>query len=197
MRKTTLAALVLAAAACGRADNGQGGGATEAAARLGGCTQEEPGTIAVAGRAVHGLDRTQTAGDAAEGRFAVTITCMTPGAGGSAVALILPNLQDSLPPAGRYRIHAPGVLPPRDGLARLAWAQALVPTSNGLAYRAMGGELVIEKVERGVIVGSYLLALERAPEAEPRGPDRLVLGGAFEAPRGRTTRDGDSPGGGR
>ena len=196
MRKTTLAALVVAAAACGGADTDKAG-AAEPVARAGGCTQEEPGTIAVAGSAVHGLDRTQTAEDAAEGRFAVTITCMTPGAGGSAVALILPNLRDSLPPAGRYHIHAPGVVPPRDGLARLAWAQALVPASNGLTYRGMGGELVIEKVERGVIVGSYLVALERAPEAEQRGPDRLVLGGGFEAPRGRTTPGGDTSRGGR
>lgn len=197
MRKKTLAAIVLAAAACGRAAPDTLDRAAEAAAGLGRCTQEEPGTAAVEGNAVYAVDRTPTAGDAAEGRFAAMVTCTTPGVGGSAVALILPNLRDSLPPPGRYRIHVPGVVPARDSLARLAWAQALVPATDGLTYRGMGGELVIEKVEGGALVGSYLVALERAPEAEARGPARLVLGGGFAAPRGRGARHGEARGAGR
>ena len=123
------------------------------------------------------------------------ITCTTPGPGGSAVALILPNLTDSLPQPGRYRIHPPGVLPARDSLARLGWAEALVPATQGLTYRGMGGELVIEKVESGALVGSYLVALERAPEVEARGPAKLVLGGGFAAPRNRLPAAAAAPGG--
>ena len=175
--------LLAAAAACGRGDAATP--ENDTAAALGTCTQEEPGTPPVDGNALYALDRTATAGGAAEGRFAAMITCTTPGPGGSAVALILPNLTDSLPRPGRYRIHAPGVLPSRDSLARLGWAEALVPATHGLTYRGMGGELVIEKVEDGALVGSYLVALERAPEAEARGPEKLVLGGGFAAPRNR------------
>ena len=148
MRNSFYAVLLLAAAAaCGRGDRATP--ENDTASALGTCTQEEPGTPPVDGNALYAVDRTATAGGAAEGRFAAMITCTTPGPGGSAVALILPNLTDSLPRPGRYRIHAPGVLPARDSLARLGWAEALVPATHGLTYRGMGGELVIERVEDG------------------------------------------------
>jgi hypothetical protein len=196
MRNSFYAVLLLAAAAaCGRGDRATP--ENDTAASLGTCTQEEPGTPPVDGNALYAVDRTATAGGAAEGRFATMITCTTPGPGGSAVALILPNLTDSLPRPGRYRIHAPGVLPARDSLARLAWAEAMFPATHGLTYRGMGGELVIEKVEDGALVGSYLVALERAPEAEARGPEKLVLGGGFAAPRNRRPLGAAQPGAGQ
>lgn len=100
MRNSFYAVLLLAAAAaCGRGDRATP--QNDTATALGTCTQEEPGTPPVDGNALYAVDRTATAGGAAEGRFAAMITCTTPGQGGSAVALILPNLTDSLPRPGR------------------------------------------------------------------------------------------------
>lgn len=197
MRLATIAVLLVAATACGPRDPDARARQVDAAAGLGRCTQEEPGTAPVEGQAVFYMDRTPTAAGVAVGRFAAMLTCMTPGPSGTAITLVLPNLPDSLPRPGRYRIQAPGVVPARDQVTRLAWAEALVPAAEGLTYRGMGGELVIEKEESGALVGSYLVAFERAPEAPDRGPARLVLGGGFAAPRNRLPLETALPGGRR
>lgn len=197
MRIATTAVLLIAATACGPRDPDARARAADAAAGLGRCTQEEPGTAPVEGQAVFYMDRTPTAGDVPVGRFAAMLTCMTPGPAGTAITLVLPNLPDSLPRPGRYGIQAPGVVPARDQVTRLGWAEALVPAAEGLTYRGMGGEMVIEKEESGALVGSYLVAFERAPEAPDRGPARLVLGGGFAAPRNRLPLETALPGGRR
>jgi len=189
--RTTSATLLLCAVtlSCRRTDPETRARQAEAAAGLGRCTQEEPGSPTSHGHAVYTVDQTLTAGDAAEGGFAAILTCMTPGPSGSAVTLLLPNLADSIPVSGRYRILEPGAVGDRAELARAGWAEARIPALGGLTYRAMGGELVIERVESGALVGSYLVALARAPDALERGPARLVLGGAFAAPRNRIKAD--------
>ena len=55
----------------------------------------------------------------------------------------------------------------------------------------------LEAEPGGGLVGSYLVAFERAPEAPARGPQRLVIGGAFAAPRNRLPRAAALPRGGR
>lgn len=197
MRIATIAVLLVAATGCRRIDPDARARQADAAAGLGRCTQEEPGTAPVEGQSVFYVDRTRTAANVAVGRFAAMLTCMTPGPSGTAITLLLPNLPDSLPRPGRYRIQAPGVVPARDSLARLGWAEAQVPARDGLTYRGMGGELVIEKEDSGGLVGSYLVAFERAPEAPERGPAKLVLGGGFAAPRNRLPLETALPGGHR
>ena len=73
----------------------------------------------------------------------------------------------------------------RDSLARLAWVEALIPGEDGTTYRGMGGELVLQEEPTGGLLGSFLVAFERAPEALAQGPARLVIGDAFAAPRNR------------
>lgn len=169
----------------------------QADAGLGTCTQEEPGTPARDGSAVFYVDRTETAGGTALGRHAAMLTCVTPGPGGAALTLVLPNLPDSLPRPGRYRVQAPGVIPEAASSVQLAWAETLIPTRNGIAYRGMGGEVVIETMAGREMVGSYLVAFERAAEGSARGPARLVLGGAFEARRNTLPRQTALPRPGR
>ena len=60
-----------------------------------------------------------------------------------------------------------------------------MPAADGITYRGMGGELVLEAEPGGGLVGSYPVAFERVPEAPARGPQRLVIGGTFAAPRNR------------
>jgi hypothetical protein len=188
------AALGVALAAC-HDDPDLGQRRAEAAAGLGRCSIEEPGSTPRQGQSVFYVDRTPTTGGSL-GRYAVMLTCMTPGPGGIAVTLVLPNLTDSLPAPARYRVLAPGaVLPPRV-LGRLGWAQAAIPAEEGTAYQGVGGEIVVERREDGGIVGSYLVALERAGEA-PAAPGRLVLGGAFAAPRNTLPLKAALPGPGR
>ncbi len=191
------AVLVLAASACRRADPDLRERRTEAEAGLGRCTQEEPGTPAKVGQTVFYVDRTRTAANREIGRYAAMLTCMRAGPAGTAVTLVLPNLSDTLPRPGRYHIQAPGLVPSPDSLAHLAWAEALVPALDGIPYRGMGGELVLEAKPGGGLVGSYLVAFERAPEAPARGPQRLVIGGAFAAPRNRLPLEAALPGGTR
>lgn len=198
MRTAAIAALVaLAGASCRRADPDLDARRAEAWAGLGRCTQEEPGTPARDGQSVFYLDRTPTTGDSVTGRFAAMLTCMTPGPSGTAITLVLPNLSDTVVRPGRYRVQAPGVVPGRDSLARLAWAEALIPADDGTTYRGMGGELVVKAEPSGGLLGSYLVALERAPEAPALGPARLVIGGAFAAPRNRLPLRAALPRGGR
>lgn len=191
-----IAALALGAG-CRPADPDLRERRAEADAGLGRCTQEEPGTPARDGQTVFYVDRTPTAGNGAVGRYAAMLTCQTPGPGGTAVTLVLPNLADSLPRPGRYRIQAPGVVPGSDSLAHLAWAEALVPAQDGITYRGMGGEMVLQEATAGGLLGSYLVAFERAAEAPARGPARLVIGGAFAAPRNRLPLETALPRGGR
>ncbi|HET6232197.1 MAG TPA: hypothetical protein VFE05_19135 [Longimicrobiaceae bacterium] len=177
--RSATAALMLVLAACHDPDFGQR--RAEASAGLGRCSIEEPGSTPRQGQSVFYVDRTATTGGTI-GRYAVMLTCMTPGAGGTAVTLVLPNLADSLPAAARYRVLAPGVVLPPKALGRIGWAEASIPAEDGTTYRGMGGEIVVERRQDGGIVGSYLVALERAGGA-PAAPARLVLGGAFAAPR--------------
>jgi hypothetical protein len=124
------------------------------------------------------------------------LTCMTPGPSGTAITLVLPNLSDTVVRPGRYRVQAPSVVPGRDSLARLAWAEAMIPAEDGIT-RGMGGELVLKAEPTGGLLGSYLVAFERAPEAPAQGPARLVIGGAFAAPRNRLPLRAALPRGGR
>lgn len=89
------------------------------------------------------------------------------------------------------------MVPAPDSLAHLAWAEALVPALDGITYRGIGGELVLEAKPGGGLVGSYLVAFERASEAPARGPLRLVIGSAFAAPRNRLPLETALPRGGR
>ncbi|HEU4455464.1 MAG TPA: hypothetical protein VFR81_20545 [Longimicrobium sp.] len=191
------AALLLTAAACQRADPDLGRRLAEAEAGLGRCTLEEPGTPAREAQAVFYVDRTPTADSGTVGRYAAMLTCMSPGPAGTAVTLVLPNLSDTLPRPGRYRVQAPGVVPAADSLVSLAWAEAIIPARDGITYRGMGGELVLREEPGGGLLGSYLVAFERAPEAPARGPARLVIGGAFAAPRNRLPLETALPRGGR
>ena len=191
------AALLLTAAACRRADPDLDRRRAEAAAGLGRCTLEEPGTPPREAQAVFYVDRTPTVQGDAVGRYAAMLTCMSPGPAGTAVTLVLPNLADTLPRPGRYRVQAPGVVPAADSVAQLAWAEALIPARDGITYRGMGGELVLREEPGGGLLGSYLVAFERAPEAPARGPARLVIGGAFAAPRNRLPLETALPRGGR
>jgi hypothetical protein len=154
----------------------------EADAGLGRCTQEEPGAPPKTGNSVFYVDHTATAGGSL-GSYAVMLSCLSPGPGGAAVTLIIPNLADSTARTGRYRVQPPGLVPPGAAAGSLAWAQAEIPARAGVTYRGMAGEVVVEKSDTGGLVGSYLLALERAPEAPQVGPGHLVLGGAFASPR--------------
>ena len=188
MARSIITLILLGAAACHR--GGEAAGDPRDAAGLGICTQEEPGTVTKSGQAVFQVDTTPTAAGARVGRFAIMLSCVSPGPAGAAVTMILPNLSDSVAAPGRYRVQGPGVVPAGDDLAELAWAEALIPTRNGITYRGMGGELVLEKAPTGGLVGSYLVAFERAPEVEHRGPAQLVIGGAFAATRNRLPRVG-------
>jgi hypothetical protein len=192
-----IAAALALAAGCRPADPDLRERRAEAEAGLGRCTQEEPGTPARDGQTVFYVDHTPTAANGALGRYAAMLTCRTPGPGGSAVTLVLPNLTDSLPRPGRYRIQAPGVVPDPNSLAHLAWAEALVPARDGITYRGTGGELVLQEAPAGGLLGSYLVGFERAAEAPARGPARLVIGGAFAAPRNRLPLEAALPRGGR
>jgi len=183
-RSATIAAALVLAAGCGKPDPELAARRAEAGAGLGRCTQEEPGSPPRLGSAVHYLDRTPTVESGPTGSYAAMLTCMTAGPAGTALTLVLPNLSDSTPPPGRYRIQPPGIAPAGESLSRLAWAEAVVPARDGLTYRGMGGELVLQAAPDGVLVGSYLVAYERT-EAPGRGPARLVIGGAFAAPRNR------------
>jgi hypothetical protein len=174
------AALALALAAC-HDDPDLGQRRAEAAAGLGRCSVEEPGGTPRQGQSVFYVDRTATRGSMV-GRYAVMLTCITPGTGGTAVTLVLPNLADSLPAPARYRVLAPGAVLPAKALERIGWAEASIPAQDGTTYRGMGGEIVVERQQDGGIVGSYLVALERAADV-PAAPERMVLGGAFAAPR--------------
>lgn len=191
------AALLFIAAACRPADADLGRRRAEAEAGLGRCTLEEPGTPTREAQAVFYVDRTPTAEGGAVGRYAAMLTCMSPGPAGIAVTLVLPNLADTLPRPGRYRVQAPGVVPTAVSLAQLAWAEALIPARDGITYRGMGGELVLREVPGGGLLGSYLVAFVRAPGAPARGPERLVIGGAFAAPRNRLPLETALPRGGR
>jgi hypothetical protein len=196
MRGFALASSLLVAASCGPGrDPDFRDRQAENAAGLGRCTQEEPGTLAKTGQAVYVLDRTPTTSDAPVGRYAIVLTCLTQGPAGSSVTLVLPNLTEQRPAPGRYRIQAPGVVPARTELARLAWAEAALPAENGVAYRGMGGELVLDPAgDADALVGSYLVAFERAAEAPGIGPARLVIGGAFAAPRNRLPKQAPAAG---
>ena len=157
----------------------------------------EPGTPPRDAQAVFYVDRTPTAANGAVGRYAAMLTCMSAGPAGTAITLVIPNLSDTLPRPGRYRVQAPGVVPAADSVAQLAWAEALIPARDGITYRGMGGELVLREEPGGGLLGSYLVAFERAPEAPARGPARLVIGGAFAAPRNRLPLETALPRGGR
>jgi hypothetical protein len=62
----------------------------------------------------------------------------------------------------------------------------------------MGGELVLEPTnDDDSLVGSYLVAFERAAEAPDAGPARLVVGGGFAAPRNRLRKQPEPKGTGR
>lgn len=198
MRRLVLTSTLLVTAACGRgADQDLRARRVDDAAGLGRCTQEEPGSLAKTGQAVFVLDRTPTTADVPVGRYAVVLTCVTQGPAGVSVTLVLPNLTEPRPAPGRYRVYAPGIVPGPRELPRLAWAEAAVPADNGVPYRGMGGELVLEPTnERDALVGSYLVAFERAAEAPDAGPARLVVGGGFAAPRNRLPKQPE-PGAGR
>lgn len=196
-RDAVLAAALLLTAACRPADPDLDQRRAEAEAGLGRCTLEEPGTPPRDAQAVFYVDRTPTAANGAVGRYAAMLTCISPGPAGTAVTLVLPNLSDTLPRPGRYRVQAPGVVPAADSVAQLAWAEALIPARDGITYRGMGGELVLREEPGGGLLGSYLVAFERAPEAPARGPARLVIGGAFAAPRNRLPLETALPRGGR
>ena len=182
--KRTLALPLIAVqlAGCGPHDPELRQRTAEADAGLGRCTQEEPSAPPKTGSSVFYVDHTATAGGSL-GSYAVMLSCLSPGPGGVAVTLIIPNLADSTARAGRYRVQPPGLVPQGAAPASLAWAQAEIPAQAGVTYRGMAGEIVLEQNGAGALVGSYLVALERAPEAPQAGPGRLVLGGAFAAPR--------------
>jgi len=182
MKHTLVIALIAAQlAGCGPHDPELRQRTAEAEAGLGSCTQEEPGSAPKPGNSVFYVDHTATSGGSL-GSYAVMLSCVSPGPGGVAVTLIMPNLADSAARPGRYRVQPPGLVP-QGAAASLAWAQAEIPARGGVTYRGMAGEVVLEKGDAGALVGSYLLALERAPEAPQVGPGRLVLGGAFASPR--------------
>lgn len=182
LNRLLLLPAAIALTACERPDGAEDG-AHLAAAGLGRCTMEEPALPTNDGQAVYYLDYTRTEASRRIGQYAAMLTCVTRGPSGSSITVILPNLSDSIPAAGRYRVQTPGVVPADSGLELLAWAEAQIPASAGTLYRGAAGEVIIQADPTGALVGSYLVALERAPESDQRGPRRLVLGGAFAAPR--------------
>lgn len=166
------AALLLTAAACRRADPDLDRRRAEAEAGLGRCTLEEPGTPAREAQAVFYVDRTPTADGGAVGRYAAMLTCMSPGPAGTAVTLVLPNLSDTLPRPGRYRVQAPGVVPAADSLVSLAWAEAIIPAGAGSPTAAWEGSSCCARSPAGGCWGatwSPSSAPPRRPRAGPRG----------------------------
>lgn len=182
-RKIFALVFLSAASACHPAGEKEGNPAE--GTTLGICTQEEPSAVAKQGHAVFTVDTVPTPGGSPVGRFALVVSCVSPGPAGAAVTVVLPNLSDSIASPGRYRVHGPGIVPQGEGLSQMAWAEAVIPTEHGVTYRGMGGELVLEKAPQGGLIGSYLVAFERAAEAPVRGPAQLVVGGAFAATRNR------------
>jgi hypothetical protein len=156
--------------------------AIERDAPAGPCSVGAAGERSVTGVAAYSEIRSSVPGGGATapGTRGVTLTCMTPGAGGTAVTLMLPLLNASSPAAaGRYRVERPGGA---NADARLAWAEVQLTVSAPARYVASGGEVHIVTEHDGILEGSYQLALDRSPEADPRYPERQVLWGAFRAP---------------
>lgn len=111
----------------------------------------------------------------------MTLTCLTPGPGGTLLTLMLPGLGNGKPtPPGAYHVERPDEAR-FDG--RVAWAEAQLTVTAPARYLAVGGTVRIDGERDDVLEGSYQLALLRAPDTDFRYPEHQVLWGAFRAPR--------------
>jgi hypothetical protein len=125
---------------------------------------------------------------AATDNLPFVLTCLTPGATGTLVTILVPGLRGELAPAGIYRVQRATAGVP----SGTAWVEVhLMAGSPAPAhYSAGAGTLHITSAEDGVVTGSYELALDRAPETDPRYPGRTAVRGAFRAP---AYREGEVP----
>lgn len=180
--------------ACSRADADTPGRRAEADAGLGRCSVEEPGiTDALYGNAVYYADRTPTARSQPTGSVAILLTCRVPGPSAPAVTIMLPNLADSVPASGKYFVTPDSIIPADVDLSRVAWAHAEAPVGSGTLYKGQGGEVVIDRVEDGAIIGSYLIALRQDEVGAPGQATGWVLGGSFVAARNVLPRSAALP----
>jgi len=179
MRNTFLLALTAVACACG-SDDDEARITRDAPA--GPCSVGATAQPSITGLSTYAqlFARVPSAGPSAAGTRGLTLTCLTPGAGGTLVTLMLPMLRvGSTAPAGAYHVQRPG-----EGILdeRTAWAEAQLTVSAPARYVASGGSVHIVAERDGVLEGSYQLALLRAPETDPRYPEQHVLWGAFRTP---------------
>jgi hypothetical protein len=116
--------------------------------------------------------------------LAFLLTCITPGSTGTMVTIALPGVP-ALPDTGTYVVRLVAAAPARP--RRTAWAEVhlSVGTPAPAHYVASGGQLRVRSSAKGVVQGSYELALDRAPEADTRYPAQLAIRGSFVAPRMR------------
>ena len=185
MKRVAPALIALVFAACGRADADTLRRQAEADAGRGRCSLEEPGIgEPMYGNAVYYADRTPTArAEDRTGSVAILLTCRIAGQSAPAVTIILPNLSDTVPATGKYFVTPDSIIPADVDVSRLAWAHAEAPAGSGVIYRGQGGEVVLERAENGVIIGSYLVALRQDQVARPGQATGWVLGGSFVAAR--------------
>jgi hypothetical protein len=108
------------------------------------------------------------------------LTCMTPGPLGTMVTFVLPRVTTGVPTPGTYQVSRPvqGVT-----AAREAWAEVHLTVGTPAHYLGAGGRIHISASADGIVAGSYELALDRAPETDPRYPHQTAIRGAFRAPR--------------
>jgi hypothetical protein len=116
----------------------------------------------------------------APGTRGLTLTCLTPGAGGTLLTLMLPGLgAGKTASPGTYHLQRPG---DNSFDARTAWGEALLTVSAPARYLAVGGTIQLQGELDGMLIGSYQIALVRAPDVDSRYPEQQVLWGAFRAP---------------
>lgn len=116
----------------------------------------------------------------APGTRGLTLTCLTPGPGGTLLTLMLPGLSAGKTASpGTYQLQRPG---DHSFDERSAWGEALLTVSAPARYLAVGGTIQLQGEINGILVGSYQIALLRGPDVDPRYPEQQVLWGAFRAP---------------
>ncbi|HEU4558353.1 MAG TPA: hypothetical protein VFS20_10905 [Longimicrobium sp.] len=180
MRATLpLALTVLATTACTSRDDVA---SISAEAPAGPCSVAAAANRSMTGVAIYSELHARVPGQDSDapGTRAVTITCLTPGVGGTLVTLMLPGLRAGIPArTGKYHVKRPG---DTNRVELTAWAEAELTVSSPARYLAVGGAVHVSSDRDDVIEGSYELALRRAPGTDPRYPEEQVLWGAFRAP---------------
>jgi len=179
MRKATLFLLLaIAPVACSHDDVA----AISRSAPAGPCSIGAAAEASITGLATYSElpARVPNAPRNAPGTRGLTLTCLTPGAGGTLLTLMLPALSAGKTASpGTYHLQRPG---DHSFDERSAWGEALLTVSAPARYLAVGGTIQLQGEIDGILVGSYQVALLRGPDVDPRYPEQQVLWGAFRAP---------------